>query len=43
MTRFMTSLEDAAILVLYAFTHGKNSAFFVQKALPLPRGTLAKA
>jgi UDP-glucose 4-epimerase len=43
MTRFMMSLEDAVVLVLYAFTHGKNGDLFVQKAPAATLDTLAKA
>ena len=43
MTRFMMTLADAVDLVLYAFEHGNNGDFFVQKAPAATVQTLAKA
>lgn len=38
MTRFMMTLEDAVVLVIYAFQHGRNGDMFVQKS---PASTIA--
>ena len=43
MTRFMMTLQDAVILVLYAFEHGRNGDIFVQKAPAATIEVLAKA
>jgi UDP-glucose 4-epimerase len=43
MTRFMMTLDDAVDLVLYAFTHGANGDFFVQKSPACTIDTLARA
>lgn len=43
MTRFMMTLHDAVDLVFYAFEHGKNGDFFVQKAPAATVETLAFA
>jgi UDP-N-acetylglucosamine 4,6-dehydratase/5-epimerase len=43
MTRFMTTIEDAVDLVLYAFKHSKPGDIFVQKAPAASIGTLANA
>lgn len=43
MTRFMMTLDDAADLVVYAFTHGHNGDLFVQKAPAATLATLAQA
>lgn len=43
MTRFMMTLADAVDLVLYAFEHGNNGDFFVQKAPGATVETLAHA
>jgi UDP-glucose 4-epimerase len=43
MTRFMMTLDDAVDLVLYAFEHGRNGDFFIQKAPAATIETLTKA
>ena len=43
MTRFMMTLDDAADLVVYAFTHGHNGDLFVQKAPSATLATLSQA
>ena len=43
MTRFMTTLDDAVDLVLYAFQHGHNGDLFVQKAPAATLDVLADA
>ena len=43
MTRFMMTLDDAVDLVLYAFEHGNNGEFFIQKAPAATIAILAKA
>jgi UDP-N-acetylglucosamine 4,6-dehydratase/5-epimerase len=43
MTRFMMTLDDAVDLVLYAFEHGSNGDFFVQKSPACTIETLAHA
>jgi len=43
MTRFMMTLDDAVDLVLYAFEHGRNGDFFIQKAPAATIEILTKA
>jgi len=43
MTRFMTTVDDAVDLVLYAFQHGNHGEIFVQKAPAATIRTLASA
>ncbi|MDI6742546.1 MAG: polysaccharide biosynthesis protein [Smithella sp.] len=43
MTRFMTSIDDAVDLVVYAFEHGNPGDVFVQKAPAATIETLARA
>lgn len=43
MTRFMMTLEDAVVLVLFAFENGKQGDLFVQKAPAATIATLAQA
>jgi hypothetical protein len=43
MTRFMMTLDDTVDLVLYAFSHGHNGDFFIQKAPAATLETLVRA